>query len=323
MLRHPVLDSLRPVVGNSAYVRTNARRIEEAGSSLADFSFPAQDYGESFPDLDKEGTIQFAFVLNSINFQYGDRKNPGLKFGMEYGGKHFDGFFGLAYSLRKAVEDGVPVLDAKYLENLSGQNALGFLKRNIEIPMFAQRVSVLNQIGKVLAERYDGQFSNFLSRHYEEFGGGFGLVEFLAKEFPPYNDVQIFRPTNTPAKFYKKAQLLFAMLHYNVKADFKLKDIGELTVFADYRLPQALRDLGILGYSSELAGKIDNFIPIPEGSDEEIEIRAHTICASDILCKEVNRHRKDKITPNQIDEYLWYEGKKSPKPRHFTQTIFY
>ena len=62
---------------------------------------------------------------------------------------------------------------------------------------------------------------------------------------------------------------------------------------------------------------------IPEGSDEEVEIRAHTIHASDLLCKEVNKYRENKITPSHIDEYLWLEGKKSKKPRHFTETIFY
>ena len=42
---------------------------------------------------------------------------------------------------------------------------------------------------------------------------------------------------------------------------------------------------------------MDNRILIHEGSDdEEVEIRAHAIYASDMLCKEVNRHRKDKVT---------------------------
>ena len=79
----------------------------------------------------------------------------------------------------------------------------------------------------------------------------------------------------------------------------------------------------IFEYSKELANKIDNFIIIPEGSDEEVEIRANTVYASDLLCKEVNKHRKDRIIPANIDEYLWLEGKKSKKPRHFTRTIFY
>lgn len=84
-----------------------------------------------------------------------------------------------------------------------------------------------------------------------------------------------------------------------------------------------MRDLGILEYSHELAYRVDNRILIPEGSDEEIEIRAHTIYASDILCKEVNTYREHKVTPNVIDRYLWLEGHKSKRPRHFTMTISY
>ncbi|MCD6483947.1 MAG: hypothetical protein J7L47_02425 [Candidatus Odinarchaeota archaeon] len=76
-------------------------------------------------------------------------------------------------------------------------------------------------------------------------------------------------------------------------------------------------------YSDELAHKIDNRILIPACSDEEIEIRAHTIYASDILCREVNRHRSDRVILTMIDEFLWLEGKKSKRNRHLTKTIFY
>lgn len=55
----------------------------------------------------------------------------------------------------------------------------------------------------------------------------------------------------------------------------------------------------------------------------EVEIRAHTIYAADLLCKEINEIRKDKITTNKVDEYLWLKGKRSKRPHHFTITIHY
>lgn len=289
---------------------------------LKDYDFPRQSY-DFYPYLNKEDLVQFAFVLNSINFQFREFQEPWRKFEVEYQGHVYGGFFGLAYSLRRAVELGIPILDSDCLANLTREEALKFLKgRNIVIPMLEERLRILNEIGFVLSEKYEGKFSNFLKID-RAFDKGNGSVERLVEEFPAFNDVRIYNPTGTLVRFYKKAQLLMACLHCNPNSGFKLEDIDQLTVFADYKLPQALRDLGVLEYSKDLANKIDNIVLIPEGSDEEVEIRAHTVYASDVLCKEVNSHRKDKITPNKIDEYLWLEGKKSKRPRHFTITIYY
>ena len=51
----------------------------------------------------------------------------------------------------------------------------------------------------------------------------------------------------------------------------------ELTVFADYKLPQVLRRLGVLRYAPHLAERIDRLKPLEAGSREEGEIRAATV----------------------------------------------
>jgi len=318
-----ILESLKRVIENSSHVKTNLLRIKEVAKWLKDYDFPQQNY-DFYPDLNKEDLVQFAFFLNSINFQFREFQEPWRKFEVECQGRVYGGFFGLAYSLRKALENGISILDSDCLANLTGEEALKFLKgRNMVIPMFEERVRILNEIGFALSEKYEGKFFNFLKISDRAFDKGNGLVERLVEEFPAFNDVRIYKPTGTMVRFYKKAQLLMACLHCNPNSGFKLEDIDQLTVFADYKLPQALRDLGILEYSKDLADRIDNRVLILEGSDEEVEIRAHTIYASDILCNEVNKCRKDMITPNKIDEYLWLEGKKSKRPRHFTMTIYY
>ncbi len=165
---------------------------------------------------------------------------------MEYNGKTYGGFFGLAYALRKALEKGIPVLDADFLAQLDETKALEiFQGRDIVIPMLKERVAILSNVGSVLIEKYNGEFSTLLKRTNLAFDNGKGLVEIITRDFYTFNDVCIYKPTGTTVKFYKKAQLLLAMLHYTEKAQFTLKDIDNLTVFADYKLPQALRDLGI------------------------------------------------------------------------------
>jgi hypothetical protein len=320
---HPILKSINPVIKNSSYVATNPNKVKEIAYMLKDHEFPEQRY-PFYQDLSGKDIIQFSLVLNAINFQFREFRRPWRKFEVEYHGRVYSGFFALAYSLRNALDQCIQILDAEYLANLTKRQALKFLRgRNIIIPMFRERVNILRDIGKVLLEKYNGTFANFLKISNKAFDKGRGLVEILAEDFQAFNDIRIYRPTGTVVRFYKKAQLLLAILHCNTRSGFKLNDISELTVFADYKLPQALRDLGIIEYSNNLENRINKRKLIPEGSDEEVEIRAHTIYAADLLCKEINKIRKEKITPNKVDEYLWLKGKISKRPRHFTITIHY
>ena len=55
---------------------------------------------------------------------------------------------------------------------------------------------------------------------------------------------------------------------------FYFRDIRELTMFADYRVPQILREYKILDYSKSLSIQIDQQLEIPSNSVIEIEIRA-------------------------------------------------
>lgn len=59
--------------------------------------------------------------------------------------------------------------------------------------------------------------------------------------------------------FYKRAQILVADLVgvYQDLGQEPFKNKAELTMFADYRVPQILRHVGIFEYSEELATKID------------------------------------------------------------------
>jgi len=57
----------------------------------------------------------------------------------------------------------------------------------------------------------------------------------------------------------------------------------DLTMFADYRVPQILRHLGIFQYSAELADAIDSEKELPYSSKWEVEIRAATVLAVETI----------------------------------------
>jgi hypothetical protein len=54
--------------------------------------------------------------------------------------------------------------------------------------------------------------------------------------------------------------------------------IDELTMFADYRVPQILRHIGVLVYSQPLAEHIDQSKSILYGSQEEVWLYSKYLC---------------------------------------------
>ena len=175
--------------------------------------------------------------------------------------------------------------------------------------------------------------------------------------------------------FYKRAQILVADVWaaYGRRAPpapgaaphpadvFAFGDVGALTMFADYRVPQLLRawpgaggsdgggsDGGsdgacVLRYSAALARKVDAGALLPAGCAEEIEIRAATVQAVELLRDEVDALRRARaakagggggadggggrgVLVVELDWWLWQVGEKlrgSLAPHHRTLTSYY
>jgi hypothetical protein len=101
--------------------------------------------------------------------------------------------------------------------------------------------------------------------------------------------------------------------------------MGELTAFADYKLPQVLRHAGILTYEAALASKVDRMVHLGPGSPEEVEIRANTVWAVELIKQELKRRGKN-LKAFEIDWLLWNLGQREPfraKPYHRTVSIYY
>jgi Potential Queuosine, Q, salvage protein family len=194
------------------------------------------------------------------------------------------------------------------------------------MPMLGEKLEVLHQVGKVLAERYDGRFHKFVhSCSPRLYDNGNGLVDRMAKEFPRFNDVSIV--DGHEIKFYKLAQLgiwmLYSTLHRAGK--FRLDDVEKMTAFADYIVPVALRLHGITRYSERLENAINSHQLIPRDFRWEIEIRAHCIYATALLREEINKLRPAnlRVIIPQVDARLWTHFHTTTWPHHLTRTIMY
>lgn len=86
-----------------------------------------------------------------------------------------------------------------------------------------------------------------------------------------------------------------------------------------------LRAEGALEYTDELAQHIDSHKELRSGCEEEIEIRAATVVAIEMLRQFLERSNVELMTV-EVDWLLWQRGEKERellKPHHRTKTIFY
>lgn len=322
----PVLDSLRPVIEASRQVRTDVGRIGEVAKWMAYDELPFPQFGLDFdPQTDRDRAIDFTMVANTINSAFTDFAT-GVKFEAEYQGRTWSDSQGMTASLKRAMGEGIPILDGRYLAEVTRPELAKIFSGNIEMPMLDEKLRVLNDVGKTLAERYDGFFHNFIKTCSPRlFDGGKGLVDRLIAEFPRFDDTSLYR--GHKIHFHKLAQLAYWGLYsgFQGHGGFRIDDIGSMTAFADYIVPVALRVMDILVYTPELEEKINSHQLIPRDSDEEIEIRAHMLYASTLLTEDINalRPAELQVIIPQVDARLWSSYHATHWPHHLTRTIMY
>jgi hypothetical protein len=184
------------------------------------------------------------------------------------------------------------------------------------------RLGILRELGRVLKKTYEGEACGLVEAAE---GSAVELVRLLAMQLESFRDVAEYR--GQEVFFYKRAQIFVADLHGTFKGKEwgTFKDMDQLTAFADYKLPQVLRHLGVLYYEKDLAGKVDAGTLFEPGAIEEVEIRANTIWAIEELRKEMG-HRGQDLSAFEIDGILWNMGQQDryrAKPYHKVRTIYY
>jgi len=322
----PVLESLRPVISGSQHVRTNLRKIAEVASWMAYEELPMPQLGLPYGmEKNLDQAVDFILVAGTIDFAFTDFSTH-AKFQVDYQGRHTSDSEAMFACMKRALDEGIPLLEGSYLARVTRADLAHIFRGNIEMPMLDERVEIFHQMGQVLEKNYGSQFHNFVRacspRLYD---GGKGLIDKLVAEFPRFNDTS--RYNGHEVKFYKLAQLGIWMLYSPLHASggFRLEDPEKMTAFADYIVPVALRVMGITSYSPALEKAINTYEMIPRDSREEIEIRAHCLYATALLREEVNKLRppdRQVIIP-QIDARLWTHYHTTHWPHHLTRTIMY
>ncbi len=300
-----ILESTKFVVDNSAFVKINKERMAEFSIS---FEHGRTNHWLSqspfdFSNLNHDEELSFTFVFNALSFCYWGEP----KWKVEHDGKTYDGAWAMVVALRRGIKEGFPLIDFEYCSKISRNDFSKILQRDIEIPLFEERLNILHEIGSVMTKNYQGNLMTFLGKAN---GNALKLLEMIVSEFPSFYDSSDYK--GKEIIFQKRAQLLVSDICQTFKKQgLASKSVDQLTACADYKLPQIMRRFGIM--------------ELPHDSEEEVEIRANTIWAVEFMKEEIKK-RNPEITSMGIDDHLWLASQEKfadEKPYHRTRTTAY
>lgn len=199
---------------------------------------------------------------------------------------------------------------------------------DVPIPLFTERLKCLHEVGTVLLENFDGSFENCVK---EANNSAATLLNLITNNFKCFKDEAVYQ--NKQIAIYKRAQILIG----DIWACFKnegigcFHDIDKITMFADYRVPQTLLWFGLFEYGPDLMKKLEENQILQNGDQDEVEIRACSIHAVELLKEYVTKKvKKDQVNSILIDHFLWDFRRKNAKdiiakklPFHKTFSIYY
>lgn len=280
---------------------------------------------------DPEQALNWIFVCDTLNFCFWSPAGA-TKWRVE--GQ--TGYFALCAAINRALTEGLNIIDPQIYSKIT-EDQIKHIMRSDDgetmIPLVKERVTCLQEVGKKLTEKYSGTFTNVVKSAEKS---AVKLLDLIVSEFPCFRDDAVFK--GTKVTIYKRAQILVG----DVWACFKgagsgeFKDIDQITMFADYRVPQVLVHFGALEYEKKLLELLSANTFLENGSEEEFEIRGASIYIVE-LTKKILLERLEKEHPKiprnnvnsiLIDHFLWdYRRQHADEleyiPFHKTISIYY
>ncbi|KIX08229.1 uncharacterized protein Z518_02885 [Rhinocladiella mackenziei CBS 650.93] len=337
-----VLKSAEYVYDNAIDVAISSSGTKSAAETIwrlmqkQDYSTETWSSHELHPQTKDEGTVNFIFTMNLLNFSFWSELSPEERFTVEYKGRRWTGYWSLVAALRRALDEGYPITTPDFWQDLDAcpDSVLEHIFRSATsepIPLQQQRISILREAGTILYHHFGCKPSNLVARANHSAAA---LVNLVVEYFPNFRDSTDFH--GQEIRLYKRAQILVADLWacFNGTSYGAFDDIGSLTMFADYRIPQMLRSLNCLLYSPRLESRIARLEQLESGEDLEIEIRGCSIWCVELIRREIERKHPEatgKVNAVLIDYFLYDTCKELETsgevedmlPHHRTRSIFY
>jgi len=298
---------------NSEFVQVVPERAATIAKQMQDFKFelPTWDFPPFYPQTDNfEEMCLYYLVFNSINYCYFDEYDNRF----QEGKNRSSTLAGL-----RITENWEQLKDPQFLSNVDETYLLGELfKAETPISLIKERATAFREIGTFMLTSPDFTFQKLFAKHYRN---AYFVSQMIPTYFPTWRD-----------PFFKRAQLFVGMVQG--KFGHFSSGLEDLTVFADYRVPQTLHSMGIIRYGASLMSTISSNELIPYGSKQELEIRAATVVGTDMLTAHLNEYNDGSLNILHADYLLWSAMRKRDSlpqgvmssidiPHHRTMTTDY
>ncbi|KAL0238853.1 hypothetical protein PCE1_004544 [Barthelona sp. PCE] len=329
-----VKESSEFIRANSEHVSINEEAVHKIASEI-EFAYKNGDVSLGawhdcpFHPQQSDNILDHVFVIDALNFCFWNEDITPYQ--VLYRGKVHHGYIAAVAALDRALCENIPITTPSFYADISVS-----LMRSVfrpfnrdglppKIPLLMDRVANLTQVGKVLVDVFGGSFENVVRAAGNSAST---LVDLIYKHFECFRDECEYK--GRKVFFLKRAQILAADVWGALQnSDIgEFHDINELTAFADYRIPQHLKSLGVLEYDEELTAKLESQQLIEPGDPMECEIRGCTIAAIEQIRNAISKDIQSEVNSVLIDFYLWDKAKLTAPESvnhitHRTQTMFY
>lgn len=283
------------------------------------------------PDPTSEQAVNWVFVVDTMNFSFWPDSEL-QQCEVTYRGSTYTGYMTLCAAISRALDEGVPITEPQCFAHIGLEQLRHILRSDNDtpMPMIQERHQALTEAGRVLLE-HGGSFRSFVSRAGND---AEKMVQLITEHIPSYRDQATLQGTRL--SFLKRAQILVAdyWAVLSARGEGDLANVDRLTMFADYRVPQALVHLGALRYSDRLMEALRRGELLESGERREVEIRGCSIWAVELIKQQLHRLVQERdqtscsVTSVIIDFYLWPYAKQHHRdmahiPIHHTRCIYY
>ena len=279
---------------NAKYVKIDYDRADKVAGILksSDLELPMWNFPPVYPQSDDfEEMCLFYMILNSINYCYFD--DDGKKF-------HDGELGGSTLVSTRLTEHWEEIKHSGFLAQVDENYLLSELfQAECPISMVKDRVHALREVGRFINKNPDFTFRKLFKKYKLN---AYYISQAIPTLLPTWEDA-----------FFKRAQLFVGMVHgrfqHNMPPPFT-QGLEDLTVFADYKVPETLIRMGVLRPSASLMTRIHRREKIYSGSRKELELRAGSIMGADAIMDAVNKYKETPINSLHTDFLLWGAGRR-------------
>lgn len=306
------------LLSNSKYVSLKKHRVDAVADILSDveLEIPTWNLSPFYPQSNVfEEMCLFYLIFNSINYCYFDHDRK----------KFFDGTMsGSSLAVTRITENWEDLRRPEFLAYVDENYLLSELfTAECPISMAKERAHALREVGQFINQNPDFTFRKFFRKYKSN---AYFISQIIPTLLSSWEDA-----------FFKRAQLFVGMVYGRFQHDEICPFEGgleDLTVFADYKVPETLIRMGIISPNASLMARIHRREWIHSGSRKELELRAATVLGADALMNALNARREVPLNALHMDCLLWSAKRKAtevpdglfvqdPITHHYTMTTDY